>query len=137
MTESATVIGVAVVYHERRVLVGTRGANLDLAGHAEFPGGQCEGHESPSEAAVRECREETGMDVVAIRLLDERRHLYLHGYVHIHFWLCAPRDIDRCEPERGFRWTPLNALDQLNFPAANRRVVTLLLESSDDQLNNS
>lgn len=40
----------------------------------QFPAGEIEPGESPEEAAVRETREETGLEVVTIRLLGERVH---------------------------------------------------------------
>ena len=137
MTTAATNIGIAVVYHKSRVLVGIREAGSVLAGHAEFPGGKCGPQEPPREAAVRECLEETGLDVVAIRLLDERQHSYPHGDLNIQFWLCAPRAMDERAIQGGFRWAPLSELLQLDFPEANQHVISLLLESPKDQLNNS
>ena len=126
MTEAVAAIGIAVVCHQRSVLVGTRRADQTLAGHAEFPGGRCAAGESPRDAAVRECLEETGLPVVAVRLLDEQRHTYPHGRVHLHFWLCEPRDAQRLLSDTGFEWTALDQLAQLDFPAANQRVLRLL-----------
>ena len=137
MTEAAAEIGIAVVCHQRSVLVGTRHADQTLAGRAEFPGGQCKVGESPREAAVRECQEETGMSVVAVRLLDEQRHTYPHGCVHLHFWLCESSHADKSLTGTGFQWTALDQLAQLDFPEANQHVLRLLQQFPEDHPNNS
>ena len=49
-------IGIAVVEHEGRYLVGTRGPDGPLAGYAEFPGGKCLPDELPEMCAIRECQ---------------------------------------------------------------------------------
>ena len=60
--EDAIMIGVAVVEHGGRYLVGVRSEDRTLSGKAEFPGGKCEPHESPMSCAVRECKEEAGIE---------------------------------------------------------------------------
>ncbi|HUG19005.1 MAG TPA: NUDIX domain-containing protein, partial [Planctomycetaceae bacterium] len=59
--ERAVRVGIAIVEHQGRYLVGTRPADADLPGKLEFPGGKCEEGESPEHAATRECLEETGL----------------------------------------------------------------------------
>jgi len=138
-------IAVAVVLHEGRVLVGTRGQGGPLAGYAEFPGGKCQPGESPAACAVRECREESGLDVEVVGLLDERSWDYPHGRVQLHFFHCrllAPPPASRpstaasaaipasaaAAPVSGsFAWRELAALRALQFPEANHRAIELLL----------
>ena len=120
-------VGVAVVEHAGRVLVGLRRDGQTLAGHAEFPGGKCHPNEEPSDCAERECLEETGLPVTAVRLLDHRVHAYSEVTVEISFWLCRPKD----EPFAnnafcGFRFVPVRELRELPFPAANRTTIELL-----------
>ena len=57
MTADIKRIGIAVVEHAGRYLVGIRGPDVPLAGYAEFPGGKCLPNESPEDCAVRECRD--------------------------------------------------------------------------------
>lgn len=126
-----TRIGIAVVEHRGRVLVGVRQADQVLAGHAEFPGGKCRPDELPRDCAIRECREETGLKVEPVELLDQIEFEYPHTTVDLHFWLCR-LNIDEFggeewpEPENGFRWHAGTALTELDFPAANDAVVRLL-----------
>ena len=60
----STLIAIAVVEHEDRLLVGRRPAGVPLSGYCEFPGGKVKPNESSKEAAVRECLEETGLSVI-------------------------------------------------------------------------
>lgn len=124
---SAKIIGIAIVEHAGRFLVGVRQADQVLAGHAEFPGGKCDPDETPRDCAVRECREETGLAVVAERLLEQKSFSYPHGDVELHFWRCRPVAAEAItENHCGFRWVSAAELGKLNFPEANRSVVSKL-----------
>lgn len=126
--QSVKQIGIAVVERHGTYLVGVRAAGQVLAGHAEFPGGKCDPGELPAACAVRECREETGLTVVAERLLDVVPFQYPHGAVALHFWLCrvGAEPEHRTDPQGGFRWVPARELAALDFPEANRAVVARL-----------
>jgi 8-oxo-dGTP diphosphatase len=120
-------VAIAVVEHEGCYLVGTRGREQTLAGRAEFPGGRCFPGEAGSACAVRECREETGLGVTAVRNLCECRHAYPHGTLALEFWLCRlERDQDPQSIANGFQWVPLERLKSLDFPEANRTVLGIL-----------
>lgn len=111
-----------------RVLVGTRGPEGPLAGLAEFPGGKCEPGESPAACAVRECREETGLEVEVVELLAETVWQYPHGTVHLHFFHCRPvRPTETADRHGLFHWRPMSELPMLPFPAANRDAIDRLL----------
>jgi 8-oxo-dGTP diphosphatase len=98
-------VAIAVVEHAGRYLVGTRRADQALAGRAEFPGGRCLSGEEGSACAVRECREETGLAVIAVRQLVACRHTYPHGALDLEFWLCRPAADQDVDPVAGgFRW---------------------------------
>lgn len=130
MSGPSTRIGIAVVEHDGRYLVGTRSDDGPLAGFAEFPGGKCRPAESPQECACRECREETGLNVLPLRLLLNRPYTYPHGTVDLHFWLCRPLDPHSVsDTHRGYRWIPAHELTSLNFPPAN---APLLDQLTDD-----
>jgi mutator protein MutT len=125
-SSAATRIGIAVVAHAGRFLVGTRAAGGPLADFAEFPGGKCDPGEAPVACAVRECLEETGLVVRAVERLDIVRHEYPHGRVELHFWLCRP-DGESAEPAGAFHWVDAASLAALPFPPANAAVVARLL----------
>jgi 8-oxo-dGTP diphosphatase len=132
VTDDAQRIAIAVVEQSGCYLVGTRKAGEVLAGFAEFPGGKCLPGEEASDCAVRECREETGVNVTALRRLYACHHAYEHGLLELEFWLCRP-DLahDLAKPvDNGFRWLPAQALQSLQFPAANEPVIRLLAAGS-------
>lgn len=134
MNGVATPIGVAVVLCDNRCLVGTRSDGVPLAGLCEFPGGKCLADESPRDAAVRECREETGLEVEAVGLLGQTTHGYDHGSVDLQFWHCRPRpDAIGRAPLGGFHWIGVGQLDADRFPAANAAVIEELLSNSPDE----
>lgn len=122
-------IGIAVVEHLGRFLIGVRADDVPLAGYAEFPGGKCLDHESAADCAVRECFEESKLKVVAQELLDRLEFHYPHGRVDLHFVLCYPADPNDVRERHGqFVWKPVEELASLKFPEANQSVIQLLLE---------
>src|SRR5579863_8666472 len=76
---SAPLVGVgAVVVHEGRVLVARRG-NPPLKGHWTLPGGVLELGESLAEGLVREVREETGLIVEPVELVELLDRIHREG----------------------------------------------------------
>lgn len=137
---ASTRIGIAVVEHQSRYLIGTRGPDGPLPGYAEFPGGKCDiDEDSPAGTAIRECFEETGLRVEIVEFLLEREFDYPHGRVDLWFFLCRPADGSDVNNLRGtFRWVAAADLQQLQFPEANAPVIDKLLDRSrralpDDQ----
>ena len=124
--ESATSIAIAVVRHRDRYLIGRRGTQGPLPGLWEFPGGKVRSGETPADAAVRECREETGLEVAARRLLSEVTHTYPHGQLRLFFFECELRD-EPTPPSGSFRWVPAAELASYEFPAANRAIIAQLV----------
>jgi 8-oxo-dGTP diphosphatase len=122
-------IGIAVVEHAGRYLVGIRPDGVPLAGYAEFPGGKCEPGESPEACAMRECAEETGLTIASVLLLDELIHEYGHGTVELSFWLCRPADPSQvADQHRGYGWVAGHELGTLQFPDANAGVIRMLAD---------
>jgi len=120
-------VGVAVVEHQGRYLVGTRPVSGPLPGHAEFPGGKCRPNESTGLCACRECLEETGLEVMAVDLLMRRTFSYPHGTFDLHFWLCRPvARAQIAENHGGYRWVAAEKLNLLKFPEANRPLLEIL-----------
>jgi 8-oxo-dGTP diphosphatase len=120
-------IGIAVVEHRGRFLVGIRPAGVPLAGYAEFPGGKCDPDEAPDACAVRECAEETGLAVTTVHQLDRLVHTYDHGMVELHFWLCRPSDAASvADSHQGYGWVVARELTTLQFPDANAGVIRML-----------
>lgn len=122
----AAPIAVVVARHEGRVLIGRRPAGAPLAGFWEFPGGKVRPGETPEQAAVRECREETGLDVRLVGSAREVFFEYEHGRVRLHFFAAVPLDPAR-PPAAPFVWVPVAELGGYAFPPANAQIVDALV----------
>ena len=118
-------IAIAVVQENDHFLAGPRDAKQVLGEYWEFPGGKIEAEESASEAAIRECLEETGMHVQVVGQYPEVLHHYDHGTVQLHFFDCRPAP-DSPQPQTPFRWIPRKELPDYVFPAANQSLLALL-----------
>lgn len=127
-------IAVAVVRDGNRYLIGQRPPGVPLAGLWEFPGGKVRSDESPAEAAVRECREETGLEITIDGEYPRVEHTYDHGRLMLHFFAARPH-ITGAEPTSPFRWMPAGDLDRLEFPAANAGILKAL--RAESELRNS
>lgn len=92
---SLKLIAVAVVRHGADYLVGRRPDGVPLAGFWEFPGGKVEPLESAEAAAVRECREETGLDVHVVGEFPPVDFAYSHGTLRLRFFACELADARR------------------------------------------
>jgi 8-oxo-dGTP diphosphatase len=120
-----TTIAIAVVEHQKHLLVGKRPTGVRFAGYDEFPGGKAHADEQPEAAAQRECLEETGLSVVATHQLlvveDPAANLLL-------FFIACRLSSPSATPATPFRWIPIGQLADCNFPPANAPVVEQLLK---------
>ncbi len=123
MEESGRKIAVAVVTRRGCVLVGRRDqAAADAAGLHEFPGGKIERGETPAAAAVREVREETGLEVRIGPMLGTASALSHAGPIEIVFLAAEPLD-PHAVPRGGFALSPTRLVADLACPDAYRRFV--------------
>ncbi len=98
-----------------------------MPGFWEFPGGKCEPGETPEEAAIRECREETGLEVVLLRARTHFAHIYPHGHVELFYYDVMTKDPEASpDSSSGFIWVDAKVLPRLLFPDANAPVLASL-----------
>ncbi len=123
-------IALAVVRYAGQVLIGPRPEGAPLAGLWECPGGKVQPQESPEEAAVRECREEAGIEIGLGGRLATVEQEYAHGRVRLEFFSAAP--VNPAQPPAApFRWVPIADLACFRFPPANRAVLKSLQSVND------
>ncbi len=118
-------IAVAVVQRAGRFLIGLRPADVVLGGYWEFPGGKIAPGETPQEAAIRECLEETGVEVRITGSYASVAHDYPHARVQLHFLACEPVEQHAALPPR-FRWVSRTELGEYQFPPANAALLELI-----------
>lgn len=121
----AKLIAIAVVEQGDRILIGQRPAGVPLAGLWEFPGGKVEREESPAQAAIRECREEAGIEVEVLSEYPPQEQQYDHGRVDLRFFRCRPQSANAL-PTAPFRWVQRRDLKEFDFPEGNQYVLSLL-----------
>lgn len=116
-------IAVAIVRKGDLVLVGRRSPGRSWAGYLEFPGGHVEEGESWSEAACRETREETGLNVEVGALLDQVCVTSDTVCLEIRFFSATLTTGVPQEPRTPFFWIKLEDLRPEDFPPANAAVI--------------
>jgi 8-oxo-dGTP diphosphatase len=124
-------VAIAVVGHDDQFLVGQRPAGVALAGYWEFPGGKIQPGETPEQAAVRECREETGLTVEPVRRYTPHTQDYEHGTVALHFIACKVSEA-KTAPRPPFRWLARAQLADYAFPEGNRVLIEQLLNEGNE-----
>jgi len=120
----------------QQVLIAKRPDGKDQGGLWEFPGGKLENLEKPEQALVRELKEEIGIQIVHAELFREISHQYPNQQVKLWFFkvldfLGEPTGMENQE----IVWIDVRQLANLEFPAANQRLVQLLLNSEEKTSN--
>ena len=115
-------IALALILHptDATVLIAQRKGDTHLADLWEFPGGKCLPDETPEKCAVREVREETGLEVSGLEAWPVITHTYPERTVTLHPFLCRALTSDAYAlGSRRIVWASVSELDQYPFPEAN------------------
>ncbi len=117
-------IGVAIIWKDRKVLIGKRKDDGFLGGLWEFPGGKQDGSEPIETTVIREVLEETGLNITLRGLKMIVKHAYTHFKITLHAfeadWVSGnPAPISADE----LRWVAIEDLDTFPFPKANQKVL--------------
>ena len=123
-------VGAVVLHHDHVLLV--RRSTPPEAGRWSFPGGRVEPGERMADAAAREVREETGLDVKIDRPLDWVERIGPdHHFVIVDFAATVPerQEPTPCDDAADARWVHLDEISTLalvdgllDFLRANRVV---------------
>lgn len=117
-------IGVLLDGQGEKVLLSLRRKDAHQGGLWEFPGGKVEQGESVQCALARELQEELGIQPTKQRPLIRIRHDYPDVSVLLDVWLVTRfQDIPQGKEAQPLQWVPIQALDSIEFPEANRAIV--------------
>jgi len=123
-------VALALVRSGDRWLVSRRSEGRVFAGLWEFPGGKVQPGEEPSATAVRETREETGLQVEAVRELGAVDTAHDGKKFDLYLVECRPlagEAVPASPAVTEVRWVTLEELQALPMPPANARIIERLL----------
>jgi 8-oxo-dGTP diphosphatase len=122
--------------HDVEILVAKRPEHHKIAGGQwEFPGGKVEAGEEPVQAAIREIREELGVEIEISKCLGVFSHVYetqMEAAVHIVLVVYQARLKERASAEfvlndtAEVRWVSKKERPALEFAAADFGIVDLV-----------
>jgi 8-oxo-dGTP diphosphatase len=120
-------VAAGLVFRDGKLLITQRRPGDHLAGLWEFPGGKREAHESYEDCLGRELREELGIEVEVLELIQSLTHAYPEKTVHLRFFRCALR---QHEPQplacHALAWISRDELNDFAFPAADAALIEQL-----------
>ena len=121
-------VAIAIVRRRGTWLVARRAADTHLPDVWEFPGGKIEGDETPADAALRELREECGVEAEIDAIWPANEHTYPDRKVVITPVTCVWRTGEGIpiDGNSECRWVSAEELAALEMPAANATIVARL-----------
>ena len=127
--EPLTVVAVALVDGDGRVLLARRPAGKTMAGLWEFPGGKLQPGETPEAALIRELKEELDIDVSASCLAPLT--FASHGYADFHLilllYVCRRwQGMVSAREGQALAWVRAQRLDDYAMPPADRPLIATL-----------
>jgi 8-oxo-dGTP diphosphatase len=126
-----TVVAVALVDSDGRVLLAQRPPGKQLAGLWEFPGGKLEPGERPEEALIRELNEELGITVKAPCLapLTFASHAYDDFHLLMPLYVCRKWEgFAQSREGQALKWVRPKALRDYPMPPADAPLIPHLVD---------
>lgn len=132
MGDQIVEVSAGLIFRNGRLLITQRHADAHLGGLWEFPGGKREPNETFPQCLARELREELGVEVMVVRLLERTLHSYPEKTVRLEFYLCQIR---HGEPRpigcAALHWAAADELQGYKFPAADAQLLDRLRGAPD------
>ena len=126
-----TVVAVALVDADSRVLIAQRPGGKTLAGLWEFPGGKLDPGERPEAALIRELDEELGITVkeACLAPLTFASHAYAEFHLLMPLWVCR-RWEGQVTPREGqaLKWVRAGKLRDYPMPPADEPLIPPLID---------
>ncbi len=117
-------VSCAIIEDNGLVLAAQRGAQMDLPGKWEFPGGKIRAGEDPRECICREILEELGLEVKVVASLNPCEHSYIHLRVRLHPFVCRVTGGRlRLSEHRAVHWAGGTELSSLDWAQADIEVL--------------
>ncbi len=126
-----TVVAVALVDADDRVLIAQRPQGKSLAGLWEFPGGKLEPGERPEAALIRELDEELGITVkeACLAPLTFASHAYPEFHLLMPLWVCRRWDgLVSSREGQALKWVRPGQLRDYPMPPADEPLIPPLIE---------
>jgi 8-oxo-dGTP diphosphatase len=124
-----SVVCVALIDADGRVLLAERPPGKPMAGLWEFPGGKIAGNETPEAALIRELKEELGIDVAESCLspFAFASHRYEDFHVLLLLYLCRRwSGMVAGREGQNLAWVRPAKLADYAMPAADKPLVAML-----------
>jgi 8-oxo-dGTP diphosphatase len=115
-------IALALIWRGGEVLIARRASDAEhLPDVWEFPGGKIEAGETPEQAAIREAREETGLEIEVVGARERIEWEYETRRLTLYPFDCR---IVGGEAQATVRFVATQDLNAADFPVANRGLIT-------------
>ena len=124
-----TVVAVALLDADNRVLLAQRPEGKHLAGYWEFPGGKVEAGETPEAALIRELKEELGIDIKESCLapLSFVSHSYEKFHLLMPLYVCRTwRGKITQHEHQNLAWVAAQRLRDYPVPPADEPLIPVL-----------
>ena len=124
-----TEVSAAIIEQDNRFLICRRAGKGSCAHQWEFPGGKREYHESPETCAMRESREELGVEINVYILYDEFEWEYPERKIRFYFFTAdiAKGTLQALEHEE-IRWVTAAELAEIPMCPADEQVKARLIK---------
>lgn len=120
-------VAVGIIKRDNKYLCCQRRASKRLGLQWEVPGGKLEANESSEDALKRELKEELGVAVTNVKLLQNVKHNYDFGLADVDFYFCDVLSYDFILTEHdNMGWFSKKEMQELDFVGSALQIIEIL-----------